>query len=269
MTRVRHFRRRSLIAAVAAVGMGTAVVFANFASAAVAPPPTGEQVVTETIQVTGVFDGANKRFIGGGELGDGGQAEGQDALFDLADGATLQNVILGSPAADGVHCAGSCTLTDVHWEDVGEDAATFRGTDAVVVVDGGSATAADDKVFQDDRGAGGSVTIRNFEVADFGKFYRSCGNCSTQAARTTTLENITATAPGGTLAGINVNLGDKLTINGVTLIGDEDISLCDLFEGNDTGDEPTKIGEGPDGISCIVNEGGGGPGAGAAPRGGR
>ncbi|HEY0000026.1 MAG TPA: pectate lyase [Actinoplanes sp.] len=257
--------------AAAAVAMGTAVVFTGFASAAEPPPPTGEQVVTETIEVTGVFDGANKRFIGGGDLGDGGQTEGQGALFDLADGATLKNVILGSPAADGVHCAGSCTLLDVHWEDVGEDAATFRGENATVVVDGGSATAADDKVFQDNRGAGGSVTIRNFEVADFGKLYRSCGNCSIQAARTTTMENITATAPGGTLAGINVNLGDKLTINGVTLVG-EDISLCDLFEGNDTGDEPTKIGEGPDGQSCVVTQeggpGAGGPGAGGPGAGG-
>jgi hypothetical protein len=243
-------KSRVIAAAVAVVGAGAAVVFANFASAAV-PPATGEQVVTETIEVGGVFDGQNKRFIGGGDLGDGGQAEGQDPLFDLADGATLANVILGSPAADGVHCAGSCTLTNVHWEDVGEDAATFRGTGATVIIDGGSAAAADDKVFQDNRGAGGSVTIRNFEVSAFGKLYRSCGNCSTQAARTVRMENITATAPGDTLAGINTNLGDRLTIDGVRLVGD-DISRCDLFEGNDTGDEPTKIGEGPDGTSCVA-----------------
>ncbi|MFI5896662.1 pectate lyase [Actinoplanes sp. NPDC051513] len=239
-------RRRLLAAAVAVVGVGAAVVFTNFASAA-----EGDQVVTATIEVTGVFDGAGQRFVGGGDLGNGGQDEGQDPLFDLAAGATLQNVVIGSPAADGVHCAGSCTLSNVKWEDVGEDAATFRGTNATVVIDGGSASSADDKVFQDNRGAGGSVTIRNFAVADFGKLYRSCGNCSTQAARTTTISNVTATAPGGTLAGINVNLGDKVTLSGVTLVGD-DISLCDLFEGNDTGDEPTKIGEGPDGTSCIA-----------------
>ena len=238
--------RKLIAAAVAAAGIGTVVVFTNFADAA-----TGDQVVTETIEVTGVLDGAGQRFVGGGDLGDGGQADGQDPLFDLAAGATLKNVILGSPAADGVHCAGSCTLSNVTWEDVGEDAATFRGADATVVIDGGSATSADDKVFQDNRGAGGSVTIRNFAVADFGKLYRSCGNCSTQAARTATLQNITATAPGDTLAGVNVNLGDKVTLGGVTLVGG-DISLCDLFEGNDTGAEPTKIGEGPDGTSCVA-----------------
>lgn len=242
--------RAMIAAAVLAVGVGAAVVSTNFAAADV-PPATGEQVVTETIEVSGVFDGENQRFTGGGALGDGGQDEGQDPLFRLAAGATLRNVILGSPAADGVHCAGSCTLSGVHWEDVGEDAATFRGTNATVLIEGGSAAGADDKVFQDNRGAGGSVTISDFEVSDFGKLYRSCGNCSTQAARTVTMRNITATAPGDTLAGINVNLGDRLTIDGVTLVGDE-IGLCDLFEGNDTGDEPTKIGEGPDGTACIA-----------------
>jgi hypothetical protein len=65
----------------------------------------------------GVFDGTGKRFIGDGALVDGGQDEGQDAMFELADGATLTNVILGVPAADGVHCLGSCTPRDVIWED--------------------------------------------------------------------------------------------------------------------------------------------------------
>jgi len=69
--------------------------------------------VTETIQVSGTYDGGGNRYIGSGDLGDGGQSEGQDPLFDLAGGATLSNVVLGAPAADGVHCAGSCTLRNV------------------------------------------------------------------------------------------------------------------------------------------------------------
>ncbi|GIE95337.1 pectate lyase [Paractinoplanes rishiriensis] len=236
-------------AAVVAVAMAAVATTASLASAEV-PPATGEQQVTETIEVSGNFDGANKRFVGAGDLGDGGQDEGQDPLFRLAAGATLSNVILGSPAADGVHCAGSCTLRNVFWEDVGEDAATFRGTNATVVVDGGSAAQASDKVFQDNRGAGGSVTIRNFEVTDFGKFYRSCGNCSTQAARSVTLSNITA-SDGDVLVGINVNLGDTARLSGLNLDGD--IGICDLFEGNDSGDEPEKIGEGPNSTTCVVS----------------
>jgi hypothetical protein len=243
--------RKLIVAAATAVVLGAGAVAATYASADV-PPAAGEQTVTATIEVTGVFDGGNRRFVGAGDLGGDGQDEGQDPLFSLAPGATLTNVIIGSPAADGVHCAGSCTLRDVFWEDVGEDAATFRGTDATVVVDGGSAARADDKVFQDNRGAGGSVTIRNFEVSDFGKLYRSCGNCSTQAARSVTLSGIVATAPGGVLVGINVNLGDTALLSNITIVGDDDLGLCDLFEGNDTGDEPEKIGEGPDGTSCTA-----------------
>jgi len=235
---------RALVAGAVAVAAAAAVATSQFASAA------ETQTVTETIQVTGTFDGGGDTFIGGGDLGDGGQAEGQDALFDLADGATLTNVTIGSPAADGVHCAGSCTLSGVSWLDVGEDAATFRGTNATVVIDGGSAAHAADKVFQDNRLAGGSVTIRNFTVSDFGKLYRSCGNCSSQAARTATISNITATAPGDMLAGVNANLGDKVTISGAEI--SDGIDVCNLFNGNDTGDEPTKISSESDGVHCIA-----------------
>ncbi|WP_413230240.1 pectate lyase [Kitasatospora herbaricolor] len=45
-------------------------------------------------------------------------------MLEPADGAVLQNVVLGDPAADGVHCNGSCTLKNVWWDNVGEDAAT-------------------------------------------------------------------------------------------------------------------------------------------------
>jgi hypothetical protein len=140
---MRHRSRRKLIA-VGAVALAT--VTASFASAA-----EGTQTVTATISVDGVFDGAGQRFVADGALGDGGQDEGQDAMFELSDGATLSNVILGAPAADGVYCLGSCTLREVTWEDVGEDAATFTGTGATVLVDGGSAAHGTDKVFQDNR----------------------------------------------------------------------------------------------------------------------
>ena len=239
--------------ALAVAGLGAiSVAYTQGASAADFPEPTGEVRVIETTQVTGTFDGELQRFSG---IGDGGQDEGQDAMFELADGATLKNVILGSPAGDGVHCEGSCTLENVFWEDVGEDAATFLGDDsATYLVNGGGARGADDKVLQ--HNGGGTLTVRNFQVADFGKLYRSCGNCSTQHPRTVILENITVTAPGGTLAGVNSNLGDVARFSDITIIGDEgrDISICDRFEGNDTGDEPTKIGEGADGVSCIFDD---------------
>ncbi len=64
-----------------------------------------------------------KRLFGTGSLGTGSQDENQPPILEPADGAVLKNVILGAPAADGVHCKGSCTLQNAWREDVGEDSA--------------------------------------------------------------------------------------------------------------------------------------------------
>ncbi|MDR7324840.1 MULTISPECIES: pectate lyase [Catenuloplanes] len=213
------------------------------------PTATGTKPVSASVKVSGTLDGGMTRYYGTGALGGSGQDEGQDPIFDLADGATLKNVILGSPAADGVHCAGTCTLINVWWEDVGEDAATFRGgTNAVFTINGGGARNADDKVFQ--HNGGGTLTITNFQVTDFGKLYRSCGNCSTQYKRTLIVVTVTVTAPGDLLAGVNTNYGDTATFRNITIIGDKTMDICTRFTGNSTGKEPTRTGSGPDGTTC-------------------
>lgn len=216
------------------------------------PSASGSQGVSSTIQVSGVYDGGMKRFYGTGDLGSGGQNEDQDPLFNLASGATLQNVILGAPAADGVHCAGACTIRNVWWEDVGEDAATFRGSSGSIqqLVTGGGARAASDKVFQ--HNGAGTLTIENFEVSDFGKLYRSCGNCGTQYQRDVIVRNIVATYPGKSLVGVNSNYGDTATISGITIVGDtsKKMKICERYIGNDDGDEPDSDGSGPDGTHC-------------------
>lgn len=216
------------------------------------PTATGTQAVTASIQVSGTFDGGLKRYYGSGDLGSGSQSEDLPAMFELADGATLQNVILGSPAADGVHCAGACTLKNVWWEDVGEDAATFRGSSASLVrtVDGGGAKLASDKVFQ--HNGAGTLIIKNFQVQDFGKLYRSCGNCSTQYKRNVQIQNVWITVPGIAVAGINTNYGDTASFSGLTVYGDSgrDLDICAKFKGVTSG-EPTQIGSGPDSTNCL------------------
>ncbi|GGS46720.1 hypothetical protein GCM10010156_01760 [Planobispora rosea] len=218
------------------------------------PTADGRQPVTATISVSGVRDGGMKRFYGSGDLGGGGQSESQGPLFQLADGATLQNVILGAPAADGVHCLGTCTLKNVWWEDVGEDAATFKGTSAsqTMTVDGGGARAASDKVFQ--HNGPGTFVIKNFQVANFGKLYRSCGNCSKQYARHVVVSNVQVTAPGKSLVGINSNYGDTAKLSAVTIIGDSSkkIAICERYKGVTSG-EPSKTGSGADGVSCVYS----------------
>ncbi|GAB7189462.1 pectate lyase [Kineococcus sp. NUM-3379] len=245
--------RRALLAAAAMLGLTASLAAAPTASAAPQawPTATGTTTLSTTQKVSGTFDGANRRYRWST---DGGQSESQPPIFSLADGATLSNVIIGSPGADGVHCAGSCTLVNVWWEDVGEDAATFKGgTSATYRVSGGGARHAADKVFQ--HNGGGTLTIENFQVSDFGKLYRSCGNCRTQYKRAVVIRNVTATAPGSLLAGVNQNYGDTANLSGLTIVGDSSrrIKICTRYQGNNTGAEPSTIGSGPYSPHCAYD----------------
>ncbi|KAJ0317518.1 hypothetical protein COL5a_011085 [Colletotrichum fioriniae] len=102
------------------------------------------------IPANAVFDGKMALFDRKGSSGDcKGQAEQDEAaaVFILESGATLKNAIIGPAQAEGVHCRGPCTIENVWWEDVCEDAATFKGT-GPRYVKGGGAKEASDKVFQ-------------------------------------------------------------------------------------------------------------------------
>ena len=69
-------------------------------------------------------------------------------MFVLEAGATLSNVIIGASQAEGVHCRGTCTLINVWWPAVCEDAATFKHTSGTSYIVGGGAFGAQDKVLQ-------------------------------------------------------------------------------------------------------------------------
>jgi len=217
------------------------------------PTATGTVMVDATYNIGGSFDGKMQRFVGTGPLGTSGQSESQKPLFVLSDGATLQNVILGNPAADGVHCTGNCTLKNIWWEDVGEDAATFEGTAAsqVMTIDGGGAQKAADKVFQ--HNGPGTMVIKNFCAQDFGKLYRSCGNCDTQFARHVQVQNVMAVPSGTTsaLVGVNSNYMDTATFASILVkAASNSITICQRYTGNNTGAEPPKNGSGADGTVC-------------------
>jgi hypothetical protein len=86
----------------------------------------------------------------------------------------------------------------------------------------------------------GAVVIDSYCVQDFGKLYRSCGNCKTQYKRSVTISNVIA-KNGKLLAGVNSNYGDVATINTSTNSYSSVKSICDTFKGNSSGDEPTKL----------------------------
>jgi len=218
---------------------------------------TAEQEVSHSIIVVGeTFDGEMKRYVGVGALGTGDQDENQPPIFDLYNGAVLKNVILGAPAADGVHCSGSCVLRNVWWEDVGEDAATFRGIsdDDVLLIEGGGARLADDKVFQNN--GRGTFYIKDFFVQDFGKVYRSCGNCDVQVSRKVVIENLTAVTwdSSSAIVGVNENYGDTAEFLGINRIFDAfDTPICQRYEGNNMSLSPQKTGQGPDNEYCLYD----------------
>jgi pectate lyase len=223
------------------------------------PKPSGEKPVDATIRVLTHFDGKMQRFYGVDDLGTSSQDENQDPMFRLSDGAVLENVIIGDPAADGVHCYGSCTLKNVWWERVGEDAATFRGQqpDDVMLIDRGGASGAKDKVFQNN--GVGTMVVKNFYVENFGKLYRSCGNCSRQSARTIVIENVTALVgkKSSCLVGLNENYGDRAIFKGVSHVYAHDkpkFPVCQRFLGNARGLEPSKTTTGPD-KNCVYDGG--------------
>jgi len=161
-------------------------------------------------------------------------------------------VIIGSPAADGVHCLGSCTLQNVWWLDVGEDAASFKGksSSAVYKVYGGGAKGADDKVLQFN--GAGKLVVSKFQVENSGQLVRSCGNCRTRYKRTVIINDVDVTAPLKAIVGVNANYGDTASLRNVRIHGDtkKKIKTCVRFQGNNTGKEPTELGTGPDGTSC-------------------
>ncbi|KAI9054921.1 hypothetical protein LZ554_002064 [Drepanopeziza brunnea f. sp. 'monogermtubi'] len=214
------------------------------------PAHTGSTVLqaVQTIAAGASFDGKMAMYDRG--VSCTGQAEGggSDAVFNIEAGGSLSNVIIGPNQIEGIHCQGGCTITNVWWTAVCEDAFSIKLQEAgeTTKIIGGGAFGATDKVVQ--HNGAGTVDISGFTVGSFGKLYRACGNCKTSAERHVIMSDITAT-DGEMLAGINSNFGDTATIHNSKTSGVQDI--CVTFQGVSSGSEPTKIGAGSDGTSCI------------------
>lgn len=147
----------------------------------------------QTIAAGDSFDGG--MFVYDRGVDCSGQAEGgsSDAVFILENGASLSNIIIGPNQIEGVHCMGACKLENVWWSAVCEDAFTIKeqADSETTTISGGGAFSAEDKVLQ--HNGGGTLSVSGFTVDNFGKLYRSCGNCKTQSERHVILEDITAT----------------------------------------------------------------------------
>ncbi|KAK9415178.1 putative Pectate lyase [Seiridium unicorne] len=213
------------------------------------PASSGAVSTSVAITVSSSFDGGMKKYdrypVVCEEQTETGEA---DSIFILKDGATLSNVIIGPGQAEGVHCQGTCTINNVWWQDVCEDAITLKQDSGTSYINGGGAFAASDKIVQFN--GFGTVSIKNFYAEDYGKVSRSCGNCDEngEGSRHIIIDNVIA-VDGGVLCGINGNYGDSCTISNSC---QDDGKSCDNYEGNNDGDEPTKVSSGNDGTYCIV-----------------
>ncbi|KAM5344497.1 hypothetical protein ACJ41O_013033 [Fusarium nematophilum] len=213
------------------------------------PKSAGSTSFPTAVPVKSSYDGGMKRFERSPNVCKGQDETGEaDAMFILEDGATLSNVIIGATQAEGVHCRGKCTLNNVWWADVCEDAVTLKQTSGTSYINGGGAFKASDKIVQFN--GRGTVRIKDFYAEDYGKVVRSCGNCKDNGGpRNIVIENSIA-VDGGVLCGINTNYGDTCKISNSC---QDNGKYCDRYEGNSSGDEPSKIGSGPDGTYCTTS----------------
>ncbi|GAA5157754.1 pectate lyase [Viridibacterium curvum] len=206
----------------------------------VAPSSVEPLTASITVPAGTTYDGGGKRF----QLSNAGQSEGQPPVFLLEEGATLRNAVIGDLAADGVHCKGNCTVYNVWWEDIGEDAATALGASGTTMrVDCGGAFLGTDKTFQ--HNGQGTLHITRFVADNWkskgGKFYRSCGDCTgNKGPRNVIIEN-SRVHNHQTIVGVNSSYSngstpDKATLRNLYLLRwNGEIEVCSTFKGVEKG----------------------------------
>ncbi|OBT55476.1 hypothetical protein VE04_04769 [Pseudogymnoascus sp. 24MN13] len=185
--------------------------------------------------ISGTQDMGNREFDRGRPCDTDEDTGSDNAVFILADGATLSNAIIGKNQLEGVHCKGACKLINVWFRDTLSPSLAK----AIDLVQGGGAQAAVDKVIQ--HNGRGTVTIKDYTVVNAGKLYRGCGNCSNNGGpRNVIIQNIKAKSVSE-LAGINSNYGDVATISGSC--GSSVKKTCQEYKGieKNGGVDPKKL----------------------------
>ncbi|KAL6362847.1 hypothetical protein LRP88_04160 [Fusarium phalaenopsidis] len=205
--------RQSLVTLALAMPIALACVAKNSI-----PEATETISNNEPIEVAAgdVFDGKGARYD-----------RQADTVFILREGATLRNVIIGPDQHEGVYCiGGGCTIENVWFEDVCEDAISIKedaaGTTTNII--GGGAFHAADKVIQ--HNGCGAVSIKDFYAEDYGKVYRACGTCDA-CKRDVRVEGVSAYG-GGEVVGINVETGDTAELVNVCT---DAKTPCQLYDG--------------------------------------
>ncbi|CAE6412610.1 unnamed protein product [Rhizoctonia solani] len=125
-------------------------------------------------------------------------------------------------------------MRNVWFEDVCEDAITTSQSSGTSIITGGDTKGAAYEVAQHN----GGVKIDSYCVQDFGKLYRSCGNCGTQVKREVQVSNVIA-RNGKLPAGANSKFGDIAMIDTKSNPYTSLTSVCDTFQGNNGAESTT------------------------------
>ncbi|KAG2504638.1 hypothetical protein JM16_009328 [Phytophthora kernoviae] len=201
------------------------------------PTSTGTVTYTEpyTIKAGEVFDGKMQTFDRSDITCSEGEGQKDTAVFLVEAGGTLKNAIIGKNQKEGVHCDDhDCTIENVWWDDVCEDALSIKGGSAssVTTVTNCGARYASDKVVQ--HNGYGTVKIDGFYAQEFGKLYRSCGTCG-DIPRKVFLSNVYAVDPLVSVITVNKNYGDQATLSNIwvkTSDSSNEVAVCQWSEGS-------------------------------------
>ena len=194
-------------------------------------------------------------YDGGGALHEGslndcttGDQSSTKPIIEVADGGSVKNVIFGKNIGDGIHCLGSCTIDNVWYPYICDDAVTINkdGTASKAsTISNSGFKGARDKIIQHN-GGDSTLTITNVYAEVGGKLYRSCGSgggCTTSAKHTVNISNVIAIAVDQ-VAGVSEN--DQATLSNICAFRTP--TLCNTYQVNSDNDS-TKgangTGEGP------------------------
>ena len=216
------------------------------------PTPTGTTVTLSGTKSVTDYDG--KGALHEGDLNDCtvGDQDSTNAMFEVADGGSVKNVIFGKKVGDGIHCLGSCTIDNVWFPYICDDAITVNkdGTaSATSTISNSGFKGARDKTIQHN-GGNSTLNIKNVYVEVAGKLYRSCGSgggCTTSAKHTVNISDVIAIGVNQ-VAGVSEN--DQVTLSNICTFRTP--VLCNAYKVNSDTDS-TKgangTGEGP-GPNC-------------------
>jgi hypothetical protein len=196
------------------------------------PTPVGAtKNLGSGMTVSGEYDGNMALHEGSLDNCAEGDQDSTDPLIEVPNGGTVRNVIFGSRVGDGIHCLGSCTIENVWFQYVCDDAISALGSGTVTIRNSGFKNARD-KTIQ--HNGTGTVNIDNVYVETAGKLYRSCGEGCSGGNRTANISNIVAIGVDQ-VAGVGEN--DTVTLSNICV--HRTFSICSIYEPG-TSDESTQ-----------------------------